>query len=307
MPSRRLSGYDLEWLQTISLAGLQTLARAHGVEDEAESVPELIELLARDEAEDEEGEFFDHDKAEFFGSSPVRGRPPVSSQANDVADEPSEEEEEEEEEEEKEEEEEQEEAEAEVEMEAEVATGDASPIDVTDQAHAALAPVPVAAPPPISVPSGSARRALPRSEASGKIKPWTAAAKSFLPKVSTKSTVVAAKPVAVVAVVAPIGGGASGGEASAQKALDSARSKKMEEEKKQQAAQARREAAQARRERILSAFKKTQANIQQQANVQPLKVISSKTPAAWEMTAARATKQQQQATAKARVAAGASK
>ena len=80
MPSRRLSGYDLEWLQTISLSGLQALAKAHGLEDEAETVPELIELLARED--DNEYDEFD-EKAEFFsGSSPVRGRPPVKVSAD---------------------------------------------------------------------------------------------------------------------------------------------------------------------------------------------------------------------------------
>ena len=71
-----------------------------------------------------------------------------------------------------------------------------------------------------------------------------------------------------------------------------------------EAAQARREAAQARRERILGAFKKTQANIQQQASQQPLKVVSSKPPAAWELMAARAVKEQP-AKAKAKAAAAA--
>lgn len=317
MPSRRLSGYDLDWLQTISLAGLQALARSHGVEDEAETVPELIELLAREE-EDEDGEYEDSEKAEFYSvSSPVRGRPPTMStnEEDDVSDakddtatdhemiaDHGEEEEEEKDDDDNNDNKKEDEKEDAKEEQAE--PNDAAVVDVTDEIPAAAAPMPVPAPPPISVPSTSTRRALPRSEASGKIKPWSSS-KSFLPKVAAKSAVVAAKPITVVTVVAPIGGGASGGEQSLHKALDSARSKKLEEEKKQQAAQARREAAQARRERILSAFKKTQANIQQQASEQPLKVVSSKAPAAWEVTAARATKQQHQPAAKSKVAAAA--
>ena len=286
MGSRRLSGYKLEYLQSISLAGLQTLARTHGLEDEAETVPEMIELLARDEEEyGEEGDDACDDSEGFFVRSPQRCRPPAVAESNVSADSFEQESEDKEEEDDT-----TDDKAADKEEQHSAATdvdeAEATPVDVADELAAAFmssAPPALPLPPAIVVPSGSAKRALPRSEASGKIKAWQRP-KGFLPKAS-KST-------AVVAVVAPIGGGASGGIASAQKALDAAKSKKAEEEKRQAAALARREAAQARRERILGAFKKTQANIQIAASEQPLKVVSSKAPAAWELAAARAIKEQ---------------
>ena len=45
-------GYDLAWLQNISLTGLQKLARAHGIDDD-QDVPDLIEQLHNDWEDDE--------------------------------------------------------------------------------------------------------------------------------------------------------------------------------------------------------------------------------------------------------------
>ena len=46
--ARRHSGYKLEWLQSISLEGLQCLAKIHDLDPSAD-VPELIEGLPRDD------------------------------------------------------------------------------------------------------------------------------------------------------------------------------------------------------------------------------------------------------------------
>ena len=57
-PARRCSGYDGEWLRTISLTGLQKLAKLHEIDADLNDVPEMIEALTAEEEfsgdEDEE-------------------------------------------------------------------------------------------------------------------------------------------------------------------------------------------------------------------------------------------------------------
>lgn len=69
MPTRRPStGYSLEWLQNISLSGLQKLARAHGIDHDASCEEIIQELRVEEEGEEGDEECADEEQ-EFFTSS----------------------------------------------------------------------------------------------------------------------------------------------------------------------------------------------------------------------------------------------
>lgn len=63
--ARRHSGYKLEWLQSISLEGLQCLAKIHDLDPSAD-VPELIEGLRRDDDDEESDAEEDEGAADIF-------------------------------------------------------------------------------------------------------------------------------------------------------------------------------------------------------------------------------------------------
>ena len=93
MPSRRESGgYDLAWLQTLSLPGLQKLGKLHGAGADTDTrvedmrVEELIDHLREDEVSEESDDDDEEGEAEYYDEveKAVHAAPSLSTLANSL-------------------------------------------------------------------------------------------------------------------------------------------------------------------------------------------------------------------------------
>ena len=214
-------GYSLEYLQDITLSGLQRLAKIHGL-DENMQVQELIqELRAESDDEEDDAEYADNG-SDFFDRK---------SEGEDDA-------EEEEEQEENNEPEVEEADEAKAAADADESVGVAA---TQTEPETSIEPATDAAAAATLKREKSALRTVP----------------PFVPSKSEKSLTLA-KP---FAVGQPLSARGEGGANASLKSLEAAARKREDDQRKAEAAEARRVAAAARRERISTAFTEAQANV----------------------------------------------
>ena len=286
MPGARRpsTGYALEWLQDISLAGLQKLARVHGLDADA-SVEEIIEdLRATSDEECEEGDI-DYEKEEFYTTS----KPAEEDEEDEDAEEDNEEDD----------------AEYYDDARACVPIGeearhsaglahssnaidaaDDRSIDVGGSTHVASAKPDA---PARSASSASlAASSTPRAT-DGQERPWEAT--PFVPAKSEKP-LTQVQPFGVGQPLSARGEGTTAG--GSLKSLQAASRKQQEDLRKAEAAAARRQAAAERRARISAAFSESKANTYGGAQ----RVINNKPRmAAWDEAEAAATSRQTRAAA----------